>query len=123
MRCWHCKHGGTLMILVLWAFAMTGCEQKQINQIRAEPSRYANREVAVIGTVTRSISVLGKGAYEIEDQTGRLWVASAKGVPREGAQILVRGTIRDAFDLSSVVKLPQEVSSGLVMIERSHKAR
>jgi hypothetical protein len=110
------------MILLLCAFAMTGCEQKQINQIKADPSRYANREVAVIGTVTRSFSVLGKGAYEVEDETGKLWVVSDRGVPREGAHVLARGKIRDAFNLSSVVKLPEPISSGLVMIENSHKA-
>jgi hypothetical protein len=123
MKYWQSKRYAILVILLLCAFAMAGCEQKQIVQIRAEPSRYANREVAVIGTVTRSFSVLGRGAYEVEDPTGKLWVVSERGVPREGAQVIVRGTIRDAFNLSSFVKLPQEISSGLAMIEHSHKSR
>jgi hypothetical protein len=109
--------------MVLWALAMSGCEQKTVNEIRADPSRYANKEVSVVGTVTRSYSVLGKGAYEIEDGTGKLWVASEAGVPREGARVAVKGTIRDAFNLGSFIKLPEPVSSGLVMIERSHRAR
>jgi RPA family protein len=102
---------------------MAGCEQKTVNQIKADPSRYANREVAIVGTVTRSYSVLGKGVYEVEDGTGKLWVASNGGVPREGARILVRGTIRDAFNLGAFVKLPEQISSGLVMIENSHRAK
>jgi hypothetical protein len=112
-----------LMAIVLGAFAMSGCEQKTINQIKAEPNRYANHEVAVVGTVTRSVSLLGTGAYEVEDGTGKLWVVSKTGVPREGARVVVKGTIRDGFNLSSLVKLPEMISSGLVMIESSHRAK
>jgi hypothetical protein len=112
-----------LVVIVLWAVAMSGCEQKTINKILAEPDRYANKEVAVVGSVTQSYSVLGAGAYEIEDGTGKLWVVAKKGVPREGARIGVKGTIRDGFNLGSIVKLPEVIRSGLVMIESSHRAR
>jgi hypothetical protein len=112
-----------LTAVVLWALAMSGCEQKTINEIRADPSRYANKEVSVVGTVTRSYSVLGKGVYEIDDGTGKLWIASEKGVPREGAKVVVKGTIRDGYNLGSFIKLPEAISSGLVMIESSHKAK
>jgi hypothetical protein len=112
-----------LMGIALWAIMMAGCEQKSINQIKAEPTRYANHEVLVVGTVTRSASILGTGAYEVEDGTGKLWIVSKTGVPREGARVVVKGTIRDGFNLSAIVKLPEVISSGLVMIEHSHKAR
>ncbi len=113
----------------LWAailftvLIVSGCEQKSINEIKADPSRYANREVTVVGSVVRSFSVLGRGAYEIDDGTGKLWVVSETGVPREGAKIAVTGTIRDAYNLGSFIKLPDPVSSGLALIEKSHKAR
>jgi hypothetical protein len=110
-------------VIVFMALIMSGCEQKSINEIRADPGRYSNREVAVAGEVTRSYSVLGKGAYEVDDGTGKLWVVSESGVPRDGAKIVVKGTIRDAYNLGSLVKLPEPVTSGLVMIEKSHKAR
>ncbi len=118
-----CGYYTSMALVVLLALAMVGCEQKTINQIKADPGRYANKEVAVAGTVVRSYSVLGKGAYEIEDGTGKLWVVSEKSVPREGAKIVVKGTIRDAFSLGSFVKLPEVVSSGMVMIENGHKAQ
>ena len=111
---------GTLFCGVL---ILSGCERKTIQEIRAEPFLYANREVAIAGKVIRSFSVLGRGAYEIEDGTGRLWVLSETGVPREGSRILVRGIVRDAYDVSSFVKLPEPVSSGLVLFESPHKAR
>jgi len=102
---------------------MSACEQKSISQIRAQPSRYSTREVAIAGNVVRSFSFLGRGAYEVDDGTGRLWVVSERGVPREGSRVGVRGTIRDAFNLSSFVKLPEPVRSGLVMVENAHKVR
>jgi len=112
-----------LAAIALFALMMSGCEQKSINEIKADPSRYANREVAVVGNVTRSFSVVGRGAYEIDDGTGKLWVASEKGVPREGSRVIVKGTVRDAYNLGSFVKLPEPISSGLVLIESSHRAR
>jgi hypothetical protein len=102
---------------------MSGCERKSINDILADPSRYDNRDVAVVGNVVRSISVLGKGAYEIDDGTGKLWVVSKSGVPREGAEVVVTGTVKDGYNLGSIVKLPELIKSGLVMIEKSHRAR
>jgi hypothetical protein len=117
------RHYALLIAVVLWALAMSGCEQKTINQILAEPDRYANHEVSVVGTVTQSYSVLGAGAYEIEDGTGKLWVVAKKGVPREGARVGVKGTIRDGFNLGSLVKLPEVIRSGMVMMESTHRAR
>jgi hypothetical protein len=112
-----------LMFLALVALVMSGCEQKSVTQIKADPTRYALHEVAVIGTVTRSFSILGKGAYEVDDGTGKLWIVSETGVPREGTKVMVKGRIQDAFNLSSIVKLPERISSGLVMIESAHRAR
>lgn len=105
------------------ALLLTGCETKSINEIKADPGRYANREVGVVGNVVQSVSLLGHGAYEIDDGTGRLWVVSQTGVPRKGARVAVRGRIRDGFDLGTFVKLPERLSSGMVLMENEHKAK
>ena len=102
--------------------ALTGCATRSINDILADPSRYANKDVTVKGEVTQSVSVLGHGSYKIEDGNGSLWVVSTKGVPRKGARVKVTGKVRDVADLSSVLKLPDIVGSGLVMTESDHKA-
>jgi hypothetical protein len=108
--------------IVCSVLLLAGCEQKTINEILADPGRYANKEVAVAGTVTWSTSLLGNGVYEIEDGTGKLLVVSTSGVPRKGAQVVVKGKIREGFDLSSF-RLPDPIASGLVLMESSHKAR
>ena len=47
----------------------------------------------VTGTVTNSIGVLGKGGYQIEDDTGRIYVISGTGVPSRGSRVTVTGTV------------------------------
>jgi hypothetical protein len=111
------------LLLTPLVLVLTACEQKKINEILSDPQRYANRDVGVTGNVVRSVSVLGKGAYQVDDGTGKLWVISDKGVPREGARIGVKGKIRDGFNLGGLVKLPDVVRSGMVMIESDHRAK
>jgi hypothetical protein len=112
------------VVLACAVFTLIACERKSINQILADPQRYAHHEVGVAGRVVQSYSVLGRGAYQIEDGTGKLWVVSyeGKGVPRKGARVSVKGKIQDGFDLGTLVQLPDVISSGLVMIESTHKA-
>jgi hypothetical protein len=107
--------------LLLFVLFLSGCEQKTINEIKSDPGRFAKNEVVIVGTVVRSVSVMGNGVYEIDDGTGKLWVVSRNGVPRKGAKIGVKGKVHDAYDLSSFA-LPESISSGLVLIEASHKS-
>jgi membrane protein implicated in regulation of membrane protease activity len=118
------KLGRTAVTFILISIVvfLAACERKTINQILAEPSRYTNREVGIEGNVVDSYSVLGRGVYRVDDGTGKLWIVSDKGVPRKGSRVGVKGKIQDGFDLGSLVKLPEAVSSGLVMIESSHRA-
>ena len=109
-------------VLAASLLALAGCATKSINDVLADPSRYANKEVTVKGEVTQSVSVLGHGSYKIQDGNGSLWVVSTKGVPRKGARVKATGKIRDVADLGSVLKLPDVVGGGLVMTESHHKA-
>jgi hypothetical protein len=103
----------------------TGCATT-INNVLADPGKYRNRDVKVSGAVRDSYSVADRGVYRIEDRTGELWVVSTSGVPREGARVTVRGTVRDGFNLGSLgdrLPLPRAISSGLVLMESSHSAQ
>jgi hypothetical protein len=104
----------------------SACASTSINRILSDPSRYRNDDVTVSGAVVDSFSVADRGAYRIEDKTGQLWVVSTKGVPRTGARVSVTGTIRDVYDLGNLgsrINLPPSISSGLVMVESSHRAK
>jgi hypothetical protein len=118
----------TLLITLLAAsgLAAAGCAARSVNQIIANPSRYSDREVRVSGTVTDSYSLANRGAYQIDDGTGQLWVVSDRGVPAKTARVTVTGTIRTGFSVGSLgdrLGLPPGLRSGLVLVESSHKAR
>lgn len=115
-----------LTMLALAAVASGACAARSVNQILADPSRYQNREVRVSGSVVDSYSFASRGAYRIEDRSAQLWVISDRGVPRKGARVTVKGTIRNGFNLGSLgdrVNLPAGLESGLVLVESSHKAQ
>jgi hypothetical protein len=111
------------MVLASTMLVLVGCESKTINQIMAEPQRYRNHDVGITGNVVRSFSVLGAGAYQVDDGTGKMWVVAKNNVPREGARVGVKGKIQDGFNLGGLVKLPEVVRSGMVMIESDHRAK
>ena len=120
------RSGWAFLVLAGTALILPGCEHKSINHILADPQRYANHEVLVVGIVVRSYSVVGRGAYEVNDGTGTLWVVSKTGVPREGVRVGVKGTIQEGFNLGELgprLRLPESVRSGVVMLESEHRAK
>ncbi len=77
----------SLIVLVSVIF-LTACpKQTTINQLNGDPARYRNKEVLLVGTVTNSFGALGQGAYELNDETGKIWVVTQRGVPTRGARI------------------------------------
>ncbi|QQS45815.1 MAG: hypothetical protein IPM66_18055 [Acidobacteriota bacterium] len=73
--------------LALTIFLM-GCPRRTtINQLVGDPERFRNRDVLIYGTVTNSYGALGQGAYELDDETGKIWVVTQRGVPGRGARV------------------------------------
>jgi hypothetical protein len=76
-------------------FLLIACERATISQINADPSRYVNKEVAVVGRVTKSIGAFTKGIYQVDDGTGVIWVLSLhRGAPSQGVKVGVKGHIK-----------------------------
>ena len=113
-------------LVILVTVVLAGCGAKSINQVLADPAKYRNTSVTVRGTVAESASIMGRGAYRITDGGQGLWVVTSSGAPRQGARVNVTGRLQDGYDLSAfgnVLKLPESLKSGLVLIESSHEAR
>jgi len=88
--------GAIVLAAVLF---LTACpSQTTISRINADPARYRNKEVAIVGTVTDSYGALGQGAYEVDDGTGRIWVVTRRGVPSRGARVGVKGRVYNGFN-------------------------
>jgi hypothetical protein len=76
-----------------------GCASStRIGTLLAEPQRYDGETVQVSGTVTRGAGLLGVGAYEVDDGTGKIVViARGQGVPSDGAHTKAKGTFHSVF--------------------------
>jgi hypothetical protein len=99
MRMHLVKRLGATSLILAAVFLLAACpSQTTISKINADPSRYRNKEVAIVGTVRDSYGVLGNGAYEIDDGTGRLWVVTRRGVPSRGARVGAKGRIYTGFN-------------------------
>ena len=83
-----------LSAILASALALTACPSKTtISKINQEPGRYRDKQVGLIGTVTNSYGVMGNGVYELDDGTGRIWVATTHGVPSRGSRVGVSGRV------------------------------
>lgn len=90
-----------LLVIALFTavFAAACPERVSIADISANPSRYADKDVAIAGTVRDSygVSIPGTpirgGAYKIDDGTGSIWILTEDSVPTKGTQIGVKGRI------------------------------
>lgn len=88
-------------LLGVAAISLSGCSRTiRIRDLLDRPQEYDGKTVQVEGTVTQSAGVLGTGAYEIDDGTGRIYVvARGGGVPREGAKTRAKGRFESVFNL------------------------
>jgi hypothetical protein len=74
--------------LLAAALFLMGCpDQTTINRLNGDPARYRNKKVLIVGTVTNSYGAAGFGAYELDDETGKIWVLTQRGAPSKGARV------------------------------------
>lgn len=92
-----------LTAVVLTVSLLAGCKAAGTTDIKTlldDPSRFDKQTVRVSGEVTRSLGILGYGAYELDDGTGKIPVVSESGgAPRTGAKVGVEGEFRSAFTM------------------------
>lgn len=88
------------------ALMLAGCKQRtdvtSIKTLLDDPARFDKQTVRIAGDVTRSFGVLGYGAYQVDDGTGKISVVTKEGgAPRQGAKVGVEGEFRSAFTLGT----------------------
>lgn len=92
------KKLGLSSLILIGTLILTACPQQEtISKINADPGRYRNKEVGIAGNVTDSYGVLGNGAYELDDGTGRIWVVTTRGVPTRGSRVGAKGKVYTGF--------------------------
>jgi hypothetical protein len=105
-----------LTILFAAAILLAGCAPVTIGRINADPSHFRNRTVHVTGTVTNSVGLMGKGGYQLEDTTGRIYVTSGKGVPSRGSRVTVTGRVAPGAEVLGT-------AIGVAIREDSHSVK
>ncbi len=95
-----------LAAVLLAASLLAGCKgaagTTDIKTLLDDPSRFDHQTVRVAGEVTRSLGILGYGAYELDDGTGKIpIVTESGGAPRTGAKVGVEGEFRSGFTLGA----------------------
>ncbi|HEY1497170.1 MAG TPA: hypothetical protein VGF49_21590 [Candidatus Solibacter sp.] len=105
-----------LTILLAAAILLAGCAPMTIGRINADPSHFRDRTVRVTGTVTNSVGLMGKGGYQLEDSTGRIYVISGKGVPSRGSKVTVTGRVAPGAEVLGT-------AIGVAIREDSHSVR
>lgn len=84
-------------LLATCALASAASAKTTINKINADPGKYYNKKVSIEGTVTDSYGVLGQGAYELDDGTGKIWVLAERAVPARGSHVEAKGHVITGF--------------------------
>jgi len=106
-----------LAVVFAGALFLTACpSQTTISKINANPAKYQNKEVGIVGTVTDSYGLMGNGAYELDDGTGKIWVATTRGVPARGARVGASGRLHTGFSFGGR-------SFGTVLEEKDRRAK
>lgn len=106
-----------LLALVSAAMLGNGCASTtSIGDIKANPSQYEGKEVSLKGTVNNSfwLALLTKGAYELTDNTGSIWVVCSQTPPSKNTIIKIRGTVEKAVTIG-------DRSLGTVIIENNRE--
>jgi hypothetical protein len=106
-----------LFVALFAGLLLSGCASKvRIGNIKADPTRFRDKTVRVDGRVTNSFGAMVAGFYEVEDETGKIYVISRGGVPARGTRVQVRGDVLNAFTFMGK-------SLGTAIQEKSHKVR
>ena len=91
------------LIFLACAVFLTACpQQTSINQVNGDPARYRGKEILIVWTVTNSFGALGQGAYELNDDTGKIWVLTRRGAPSKGARVGAVGNITASFGVGAI---------------------
>lgn len=113
MTTYLARWGRASLLLGIVLVGLSACSRTiRIRDLLDQPQEYNGKRVQVEGTVTQSAGVLGTGAFEIDDGTGKIFViARGQGVPRQGAKTKAQGRFESVFSflgrtMAAIVQSP-----------------
>lgn len=90
---------GTLGLAGCGPLARFGIGSTPIQTVVNNPA--AHRNVTVRGQVVNTLGILGQGLYEVQDNTGSIWVVTGgQGMPLVNSSVTVRGEAAEGITIS-----------------------
>jgi uncharacterized protein YdeI (BOF family) len=99
---------GSLVLLLCLSLVLagaTGCGQlarlgigtTPIATVASNPAQYTDADVLIRGQVVNQVGVFGQGVYELQDNSGSIWVITDKGIPAMNSTVTVRGKAQEGI--------------------------
>ena len=91
----YLKRALAVSLVVACLLAAAGCRTK-IGTILANPERYMNKHVIVVGEVTKKLPIpfFDTAGYKLKDDSGEIWVLTRRAyLPEVGQHLKVSGVI------------------------------
>ncbi|MGI8788343.1 MAG: hypothetical protein ACR2HG_11345 [Pyrinomonadaceae bacterium] len=111
----------TLGLVLTIGLLAAACPQREsIGSIEANPSKFYDKEVGIVGTVRDSyglnvpLTQIRGGVYKVDDGTGSIWVVTQNSVPSKGTRVGVKGRVQNGVNFSGK-------NYGLGIIEEGRK--
>lgn len=105
----------TRLVLTVFVAALLcqGCGATKVSDITQNVDNFKDRHVSLRGKVVETLALpfVHRGAYQLDDGTGKLWIIPAGDVPERGKQLRVTGTVRSGFEIAGR-------RLGLVLLEK-----
>lgn len=114
-----------LSILVTISMGISGCqelinnslvalgkEELAITSVSNIPRQKNGRTIYVRGKVIHRSPFLGSAAYQLQDETGKVWVFTANPLPTKGTEVFIKGKIKQ-----ETLPFPEQDLGELYLVE------
>lgn len=99
------------LALLAGLLGLTSCRVATIAEVKAHPHRnWFTATVSLQGTVGDRVPLIEAQLYELQDDTGTIWVLTRRDSVQSGQPILVKGQVR----FQSIVLEGQEVGEAYI---------
>ena len=89
-------------IILAMTLSISGCSKSiKTGDITANSAQYDGKTVNISGYVEDTLwnALTSRGAYQVNDGSGNIWVVTSKDPPAKGVKVNVTGTVSPAFTL------------------------
>ena len=98
--------------LIADSLVTLGKEELATTSIRKLEEKKSGRIIYVKGKVIHRAPFLGSAAYQLQDDTGILWVFTSQSLPTEGEEVFIKGKIQHKS-----LPISEQELGGLYLVE------